>query len=148
MDLVSLVDGFRCVLQDGTSMALPQLASQSHYAQLPFHIAVQFSAWLVPPTIIWLHDCHDSEQIPCWRIDKFRLKLHMSEFEGGPNDFLESLKVGRLEFIFVAKGWYNAYFLIIEPQPSISWSSRRVGAAEALWFSDGASVALQMKFNF
>jgi len=138
MDLSSLVDDFHCELEDGTIVTLPQHAAQSAYRQLPPPLAVRFSAWLVPPSMISLDSYHDSKKPPSWKIDSFPLELHMSEFEGCTSDFLESLRIGKLECIFVAKGWYNSYFLILEPGGRSPWDPRRrVGVAEAIWYHDG-----------
>ena len=124
MDLVSLVDNFRCELEDGMFMTLRDYTSQRNSRQLAAPSALRFSAWLVPPTMISLES---SEKATSWKIDDFRLELHMSEFEGNQRDFLESLKTAKLKCFFVAKGTYNSYFLILDT------SGRRVGTAEAIW---------------
>ncbi|KAN0108802.1 Heterokaryon incompatibility protein (HET) domain containing protein [Hyaloscypha variabilis] len=124
MDLVSLVDNFRCELEDGMSMTLRDYTSQRTSRQLAAPSALRFSAWLVPPTMISLES---SKKTTSWKIDEFRLELHMSEFEGNQRDFLESLKTAKLKCFFVAKGTYNSYFLIVDT------SGRRVGTAEAIW---------------
>jgi len=63
--------------------------------------------------------------------------VYMSEFEGDPSDFLECLRTGKLNCIFVAKGLFNSYFLIIEPEGKYSrTSARRVGVAEVIWSKD------------
>jgi hypothetical protein len=134
MDLVSLVDDIQCEFEDGRSMTLPQYSSQSRSGKPPLPLALRFSAWLVPPNMILLDELNKT---PSWKIDKFRWQLHMSDFGGSPADFIEALRIGKLECMFVAKGSFNSYFLIIEQSSSFpegSW--RRVGAAEAIWSED------------
>jgi hypothetical protein len=133
MDLVSLVDNFTCELEDGTLMKLPQYSLKSGSGLPSLPTALRFSAWLVPPSMISL----DNAKNLSWMADSFELQLYMSEFEGDPSDFLECLRTGKLDCIFVAKGLFNSYFLIIEPEGKYSWTfARRVGVAEVIWSKD------------
>lgn len=127
MDLVSVVDNIRCELNDGTLMTLKQYTSQRSSHKLAAPSALRFSAWLVPPTMIWLDD---STEVISWKIGDFRLELHMSEFEGTTTCFVEHLKAGKLRCFFVARGRYNSYFLILDIL------GRRTGVAEAIWSED------------
>jgi hypothetical protein len=76
----------------------------------------------------------ESNGSPSWKIGRFEWELHISQFEGSPSEFLEALRNDRLECIFIGKGRYNSYFLVIEPQAN---SATRIGAGEALFFRDG-----------
>jgi hypothetical protein len=137
MDLQSLVDHFQCELEDGTTIGLQQYTSQRRSRHPYTWFALRFSAWLVQPDMISLYE--SSNEAPCWSIGcsfSWELQLHISEFEGSPGEFLETLRNGLLECIFVAKGIYNSYFLILEPQGA---SSRRIGAAEVMYGSSGAA---------
>jgi hypothetical protein len=80
---------------------------------------------------------YESSGLPCWKIASFEWELHISDFEGNPSEFLEVLKSSRLECIFVAKGNYNFYFLVLEPQ---GVSVRRLGVGEAI-FSEAPNRA-------
>ena len=124
-------------IDDGTSMTLPQYPTQSLHEQHSCLTVLHFSALLVTPSMISPHGCPTPSMTLCCRIYKYKLELHMSEFEGCPPNFLDFLKVGRLDCIFVSKEWYNCYFLVIEPQGSFSWdSSKGVGVGEHVWYTD------------
>jgi hypothetical protein len=69
-----------------------------------------------PPEAIELDE---SGIVPSWTMGSFKLDLHVSEFAGTPRDFLKAMRQGQLEFIFVAKGDYNSYFLVVEPERTI-----------------------------
>ncbi|KAH7351287.1 heterokaryon incompatibility protein-domain-containing protein [Rhexocercosporidium sp. MPI-PUGE-AT-0058] len=135
MDLVSLVDDLQCEMDDGTLVPLPVHQPKERVGRLQNPQALRFSAWFIHPSVIRLDD---SATTPEWWIYSFSLNLHISEFDGSPRRFLEALMSGRVECIFVAKGLYNSYFLIIEPQRQYAGqlpSSRRIGSAEAIWYA-------------
>jgi len=136
MDLQSLVDHFRCELEDGTTFGLHQYTSQRRSGQPYTWCALRFSAWLVRPDMISLYESPNEPAF--WTIGcsfLWELQLHISEFEGSPGEFLKALRNGHLECIFVAKGIYNSYFLILKPHGG---SARRIGAAEVMYSSSGA----------
>jgi hypothetical protein len=134
MDLVSLVDDLECEMDDGTLVPLPVRQLEAGVGRLHNPQALHFSAWLIHPSMIKLND---SASPPEWWIGSLGLNLHVSEFDGSPRRFLEALVNGRVECVFIAKGLYNSYFLIIEPQRQcagqVRHSSRRIGSAEAIW---------------
>lgn len=130
MDVKSLVEEFRCELDDGTLIKLSHYNQWGRSDQNQKVSALRLSAWLVPPGMISLHG---SETTPIWKLGSFKLELHISCFGGHPSQFLDAFNQGYLEVIFVGKGLYNSYFLVIKPHGS---SATRIGAAEAIYFYD------------
>ncbi|KAF2180773.1 hypothetical protein K469DRAFT_270263 [Zopfia rhizophila CBS 207.26] len=128
MDIKSLVDGFHCEFEDGTTLDLHRYNMQQHVSRPCTPRALRLSAWRVPPRMISLHG---SESAPQWKIAEFVPELHVSYFEGNPSAFLEALREGQLEFIWVGKGLFHSYFLVVELHGA---SATRIGVGEAIFY--------------
>jgi len=141
MDLKSVVDDFHCELEDGTKFQLHDYSPQLHSDHVFINCTLKFSAWVVLPEMISLHE---SNGFPSWMIDSFIWDLHVSDFEGSPKQFLAALKNGRLQCIFLAKGDYNSYFLVIEEKGGFA---RRIGTGEALYYGNYHKFADEVVFQ-
>ena len=162
MDIISLVDDFRCELQQGhdggtittTTFSLPEYAKlrltsnsvHDNEKKPPDVSALRFRAWVCSPGMLTLIETSAG---PRWSIAGYLLELHVSLFNGSPSEFLQAVRSGTIRCVFVAKGLYNSYFLMLETTKKRApletggggrggrtgsvFSGRRIGTAEAQW---------------
>ena len=114
MDLMSLVDGFRCELCEGvTNLSLSEYAKlrllpssslpgdDDSKKEPPDVSALLFSAWVCPPEMLTLTE---TPKGPGWGMAGYVLEMHLSLFSGSPSRFLQAARFGRIQFVFVARG--------------------------------------------